>query len=189
MGAVGVPDPVLPELVAEPYKRTAFQRRHDLEQSREFEEEVLRHLPQHTIARTDSTTELDFYLPGVYLECKEKRQKLTKRWLLSDAEEGDLFILDELSLRKALVHAPYSWFLLRDVPGGCRLFLASAMEVAVAEKVRRNRVGKGKLILELRQFRQIDSLDDVMPTIAEDVKSLSWKQSACMTHGEPIKQV
>ena len=172
------------------YKRTAYQRRNDFEESKEWEEEVRRHLPDYAIVRTDSTTELDFFLPGLYLEAKEKKQPLTKRWHLFDGvQDRDLFVLDELSLRKALVHAPYSYFVLRDIPGGERLFLASAVEVAVAEKIRRNRVGKGKLILDLRQFRQIESLDWIMPSVIEDVQRFAWKQSACMTRGPEIRQV
>jgi hypothetical protein len=154
----------------------------DFNGSKEWEAQVATHLPAHTIVRTDSTSELDFYLPALYVEAKEKRQKLNKRWhLLNDVEEPDLFVLDELSLRKALVHAPYSYFLLHDVPGGGRMFLASAVEVAVADRVRRNRVGKGKLILDLRSFRQIEGLEALMPTVTEDVTEQNWKRSECLS--------
>lgn len=157
----------------------------DLSASKAFEQEVAGYLPSHTISRTDSTTDLDFFIPGLYIEVKEKRQALTKRWCLLDGvEERDLFVLDELSLRKALVHAPYSYFVLRDVPGGLRLFLASAMEVAVVRKERRNRIGKGKLILALNEFRQMESLADIVPVITDDIASLRWKDSACWSARE-----
>lgn len=170
-----------PAVAAVTYKRTRAQMAHDFARSKAFESEVERALPGTTISRTDSNTELDWYIPPVVLEAKEKRQKLTARWLLMDGiDEEDVFILDELSLRKGLLHAPYCWFVLRDLPQD-RLFVANVMEIAVTEKVRRNRDGKGKLILNLRQFRRIESLDGLMPLVEHDIRQQSWKQSACLS--------
>lgn len=170
------------------YIRTAAQRHADLTASKAWEKEVERALPAGVIARTDSTTDLDFYIPGLHIEAKEKRQKLTKRWwLVPNCAEEDLFVLDELSVRKALLHAPYSFFVLRDVPGG-RIFYASAIEVAMADRVRRNRMGKGKWILRVTQFRELPSLDQLYDRICAEVRDMRWKDSACWSL-EEVEQV
>lgn len=170
------------------YRRTKAQMHADLNAARAWEAEVESHLPSAVISRTNSTTELDFYIPGLYIEAKEKRQKLTERWLLlSDVPERDHFVLDELSLRKALLHVPYSYFVLRDLPGGDRVFFASALDVAVSDRVRRNRVGKGKWILNLANYRPIP-LAELYDAICSDVQAMAWKQSGCMSLGE-VSQV
>jgi hypothetical protein len=169
------------EEVTGQYHRTRAQMAHDFRASKAWEDEVQKHLPGTAISRTDSTTELDYFVPGVYIEAKEKRQPLGKRWhLLDGVEEQDLFVLDELSLRKGLLLMPYCWFVFHDCPMD-RLFVANVAEVAVADRVRRNRVGKGKLILSLRQFRRIAGLEDLLPVIEEDIRKMPWKQSGCLS--------
>lgn len=97
-------------------------------------------------------------------------------------------LLDELSLRKALTAGPESYFLLRDRPCD-RWFLASALRVAVSPKVQVNRETspgflKGKLVIDLRYYRQLVSLDDLHDLIMADVVSLPYRSSACLSEKE-----
>lgn len=175
--------------MTEPYKRTGFQKQQDFMAAREWELEVEKHLGPHVVSRLDSNTELDFWVPEAYIEAKEKRQKLTERWhLLSGVDERDLFILDELSLRKALSKGMSAFFVLRDVPGGDRLFLAPAYMVASGDKTRRNRVGKGKLILDLRDYLPLEGLEQVLPMVMQMQAEMRWKNSECLS-SRPIGQI
>lgn len=163
------------------YQRPPGAAQSDFLASKEFEQQVALHLPQQMIDRTDSTTELDFYVPGWYCDVKEKKQPISKRWPLpAGSPEPDCFILDELSLRKALKHDYMAYFLIRDVPCN-RLFLAAAWEVACAERVRVNRGGKGKLVLDMTQFRQLQFLTEIDPMIRQDQIDCRWKRSECIS--------
>lgn len=154
------------------YARRGVWKSGDFADSKDFEARVKKGLPTNAVDRTNSTDQLDFYVPGAWIEVKEKKQRLGQRWhLLPGVEEPDLFVLDELSLRKALKHGHEAWFLLRDVPGD-RLFLAQAVHVACVERARVNRWttennAKGKLILDLREYAQISS-PDVTWTVLTD---------------------
>lgn len=170
------------------YHRTAKQKIGDFAVAREFEEEVARHLPAEQVTMFDHSDALDVWIPGYLLDVKEKRQRLTKRWqLLPGVDEVDLIVLDELGIRRALRHWPAAYFLMRDLPQD-RLFLASITEVVCAERVRRQRVGKGKWILDLNNFLQVDSLDDVHGLIVADQAATPWKLSGCLGH-LPVGQV
>lgn len=162
------------------YHRTAAQKGGDFAAAAEFEQEVRAHLPEWIVDNTAASDRLDFWLPGVYVEVKAKRQPLTARWHLVDGvDERDLFVLDELSVRRALRCWPEAYFLLSDEPTG-RLFLASITDLCVADKVRRQRVGKGKWLMSLLQFHQLDSLDEIVPVAMADLASTPWKRSECL---------
>lgn len=166
--------------MAAPYVRTAAQKAGDFARSKAFEELVQSHLPGDTVVRTNSTTELDFFVPGITLEVKEKVQPLTNRWVPDTFwPEQDCFVLDELTVRKALKHWPFVWFLFRDVPRD-RLFVASISQVVSADRVRWDRNGKGKWVLYLPQFRQIPSLEALLPAISEDASAEPWRASSCI---------
>lgn len=177
------------------YKRPPGSQRFDHEQSKAFENEVGNHLPPYAINKTDSTTELDFEVPGFYVEVKEKRQPFKlKNWALdfegTDIREEDLFILDELSLRKAMKHYPNAYFVLRDVPQD-RMFVASVVELAVAERIRRNRqtsetTRKGKVFFILDGFRQINDLSELVPLITADLLAQPWKHSHCLGESDVV---
>lgn len=176
-------------MTGQPYFRTAAQKRHDHEASKVFEAQVKAALGGAWIDQTSSTTEADFFhqRENLSLEVKEKRQRLTERWhLLPGVEEPDLFVLDELTVRKAMSRDGETFFLFRDVPGG-RLFLADLTELLMAEHVRRNRAGKGKWIIDLRQFEELGHLDDLEPSIATTYDRLA---SECVAFGErQVEQV
>lgn len=172
------------------YQRTAEQRAHDRAASREFENHVAELMGDWVHTEFESTTKLDIWIPGAYLDIKEKRQPLTARWQLLDrVAERDLFVIDELSVRKALDHWPEAYFLLRDVPGGDRLFLTSIGHLVTSDRVRRDRAGKGKWIVNLNNFRPIARVEDVLEVVRSELVSMPWKQSPCLSLSEPVPQI
>lgn len=169
------------------YERTARQKTGDFVNSKVWEGEVQTWLPSYVDSRTSSTTELDFYIPGAYVEAKEKNQPIGPRWDLP-CEEVHAFIIDELSVRKAMLKFPLAYFVLHDVPQQ-RVFLARVDEMALASATRLQRVGKGKRVVDLRNFRQlIDPALELWPAICADQLEMSWKRSECLT-ALPIRQV
>lgn len=169
------------------YERTAGQKQGDFHEARAFEEHVASFIP-FKVTRFNAADELDIWIPGAYVEVKEKRQKLTDRWhLLEGVDERDLFVMDELSLRRCLRHAPYSYLLISDVPED-RYFILNALEMAVAERARVNRAGKGKAIFNLQDFRRLASLEQLSEFVMSDLVATPWKQSQCWSIKE-IKEV
>lgn len=169
------------------YARTADQRRGDHAAARQFEEEVGAWLGTHRIPNLDSKDRMDWWVPGVYIDVKEKRQPISKVWPLPPGSPPEeCFILDELSVRRAMEKFPHAYFVVRDVPGGNRIFLMRIDEVVCADRVRVNRVGstnvhKGKWVLDFRQFRQLSNpAEELLPAVLADQVSIPWKQSACL---------
>jgi hypothetical protein len=130
-------------------------------------EATLRVHPTLTLLQTStaSYTRLDFQLlaPGdrvVELELKAKGQPLSEGWrcLRPDVPPSELFVLDELALRKLVDAGRYAFLLVRDVPGH-RWCLWSAGDLLVASRVRHVRRlergpaarAKGKLLFDLRE--------------------------------------
>lgn len=155
--------------------------------ARAYEELVGEWLGDFKIARLDSTTELDYWVPGFYADVKQKKQPLGKRWhLLPDVPEHDLFVLDELSVRKAAEKGPHAYFIINDVPLD-RHFLARIDEVFTADRVRVNRVydsgrAKGKWIIDLSNFRQLtDPASEILPAVLADQIQLPWRASPCLS--------
>lgn len=170
------------------YGRPPGAGRGDFQAAREFEETVGEWLGSHKIGSLDSTTKMDWWVPGVYIDVKEKRQPLsdrfTKHWPSVPGE--DLFVLDELSWRRSMGYGYSAYFLLRDVPMG-RVFLARADELGCAERVRLDRETsadrkKGKWLIHLPSFRQLnDPEKDLLPTVLSDQADTPWKLSPCLS--------
>lgn len=116
---------------------------------------------------TDAYDRLDFQLTPagrrgqtIELELKAKLQPLSKGWrdLRPDVDPADLFVLDELALRKILDAGRYAFLLVRDVPQD-RWVLWSAGDLLVASRVRHARRLqksrtprlKGKLLFDLSE--------------------------------------
>jgi hypothetical protein len=114
---------------------------------------------------TSSFDHLDFQIlaPGerlVELEVKAKHQPLSDGWrqLRPDVDPADLFVLDELALRKIVDAGRYAFLLVRDVPRA-RWVLWSAGDLLVASRVRHVRqiqkgrlpMRKGKLLFNLAE--------------------------------------
>lgn len=168
-----------------PYRRTAAQRAGDFEQARAWETEVAEQFRAGTFRSAfNSTDDLDFWFPGVFLELKEKRQSYTQRWwLLPNVPERDLFIIDELTVKRALQHYPAVLFLIRDVPGG-RLFYVPIWELVSVERARVNRVKKGKWVIDLSHFRTINDPVQAYDLFVQEMASQRWKDSSVASHKE-----
>lgn len=169
------------------YDRPAGAPAQDFAAARPFEEQVGEWLGDYKIANLDSPIRLDYWLPGLFVDVKEKRQRLTERWhLLADVAEPDLFVIDELSIRKALEHFPGAYFLLHDLPGE-RIFLASIAEMVCARRARCNRVSssghaKGKWIMCFTDFRQLDDpATELVSAMLADQVGTPWKRSECLS--------
>jgi hypothetical protein len=162
------------------------QRGTDKAGARESELLVGTWLGGYKIANLDANDRMDYWVPGLYLDVKEKRQPLTPRWPLPPGTvEADAFVLDELSVRRAMQHAPHSYFILHDCPNN-RWFLARSDEIVCADRERINREGatgvkKGKWVINLTQFRHLtDPAEQLLPTVLADQIGLPWKKSECL---------
>jgi hypothetical protein len=141
-----------------------LQGRHGIEAQVEA---ALEAHPVLTLLRssTASFDRLDFQLLGpgerlVELEVKAKHQPLSGGWrdLRSDVAPADLFVLDELALRKIVDAGRYAFLLVRDIPLA-RWVLWSAGDLLVASRVRHTRriekgatpMSKGKLVFDLSE--------------------------------------
>lgn len=168
------------------YPRSAGWRKSDHANARRFEEEVGEWLGHYKIGQLDATDRMDWWVPGVFIDAKEKAQPISRRWPLPpNCEAVDAFILDELSIRRALEKAPHAYFVMRDTPRQ-RTFLARVDEIIAGDHVRLNRVGstdhkKGKWVIDLRQYRELTApATELLPTILGDQIALPWKQSALL---------
>lgn len=168
------------------YARTAGQKAHDFAAARDWEEEVEASLRKHRmlISHFSSNNKLDVWVPGWYAELKEKRQSYTDRWTKHTPHipEEWLFISDELTVRRALKHYPYVVFLIRDITRG-RLFCSPIWEMVSIPRVRVNRNGKGKWLLDMRHFQQISQVDDVIKVIESGLTGTTWLASSCVGPG------
>ncbi len=169
--------------------RTVAQKRHDFANAKEYEEYVSDRIGVTNYTRFNSTDDIDIWVPGFYIEVKEKNQHFGTRWhVLPGVIEENLFIVDELTVRKAARQFPAVFFLLRDNvgdPTGPRLFLAPIWELFSVNKERVDRVGqtghkKGKWILDLTNFRRISDEADIPEIALSMLTSQAWKNSECL---------
>lgn len=173
------------------YSRPPGANQTDFVDARQFEEEVGTWLGDFKIANLDSSTRMDYWIPGVQLDVKEQKSPLgdrfTKHW--PGVEQLDLFVIDELSVRRALHdHGTSAYFLIRQRPTG-RLFLARADEMACTERVRLDRETspgnkKGKWLVRLSAFRQITDHRSLLDVVLGDQIALPWKRSECLSELE-----
>ena len=128
---------------------------------------------------TASLDRLDYQLLGpgerlCELELKAKRRPY-QGWsaLCPDVDPVDLFILDELALRRIVDAGRFGFLLVRDIPGG-RWALWSTTELVLATKVRAERrlatgTGrtKGKLLMDLSSAASVaDTLAAALAALA-----------------------
>lgn len=168
------------------YARPPGANRSDYEAARSFELIVGEWLGDHKIANLSSPDKMDWWVPGFYIDVKERRRPIGPRWPIPEgSDRNNCFILDELSLRRAMLHAPHAYFLLRALPED-KVYLARVDEVLCADRVRINRVGetghaKGKHVYDLLQFRELeDPATELMPTVLGDQVAMPWKRSDCL---------
>ena len=165
----------------------------DLQGRHGIEAQVEHAIARHKVLRllqssVTSYDRLDFQLLGpgerlVELEVKAKHQPLSAGWrdLRPDVDPVDLFVLDELALRKLTDAGRYAFMLVRDVPLA-RGALWTAGDLAVATRVRHVRRlstesgehEKGKLLLDLNEAHlfanRLDEVLDVLCDVVVDVE-------------------
>ncbi len=170
--------------MTQPYHRTAAQRSGDFAEAREWEEQLAAVFGPNVITQFDSKTAMDIWIPGYYVEAKEKKQRYTTRWhLLPGVAEADLFIIDELTIRRAAEKYPAVFFVLRDRPEG-RLFLAPIWELIGVERVRVDRVKKGKWIINIRNFHRIKTEAEIPALASHLLADMGWRASPSLTRLE-----
>ena len=138
-------------------------------------------------ASTNAFDRLDFQLLGpgeqlIELEVKAKRQPLSAGWrsLRPEVDPADLFVLDELALRKIIDAGRYSFLLVRDVPQA-RWVLWTVGDLLVAGRARHARAIdrgagsklKGKLLFDLSEAGfAATTLDATLDTLARTTEQL-----------------
>lgn len=168
------------------YPRTAAQRAGDFANARAFEEEVGTWLGSFKVGNLSAHDRMDWWVPGVFIDVKEKGSPLSAVWPIPPGcRHEDAFIIDELSIRRAMEKYPHAYFVMRDRPTG-RVFLARVDEVVCGDHRRIDRVGstdkaKGKWVVNLAQFRQlVDPANELMANVLGDQMAIAWRQSPCL---------
>ncbi len=154
--------------------------------STSVEQEVKAYLQRAGIPFTDHTTaykQLDFtitftYKQPFYLEVKEKRQQYNPQNWPQVAPQVEMFILDDLTVRKCLAYAPWSGVLVRDNLTGRYIFF-SVVDLALMPKTRVNRpinrnqpASKGKWIINLGNGQAADQLAEALAQIQHYLQGL-----------------
>ena len=138
------------------------------------EQEVKRFLSRERLRFDDNTAsynqpDFTLYFPAdqlFFLEVKEKRQSYNMRNWPAFAPEADLFILDDLTVRKCLAYSPYAGILVRNNLLHIYRFF-SVIDLALMPKLRVNRVIeretqdiKGKWLINLQNGWEANSMDE-----------------------------
>lgn len=164
----------------------------DFAAAAEFETQVAEKLGSERltlVGNHSSTTKFDIVNPGWILDVKEKRKpygKMFLRFVPAEWPERNVFILDELAIRRGLWHdSVSSFFLIRDVPAE-RLFFTSVMEVAMMDRVRVNRrtserTSKGKWLVNLEHMRQVGNVSECLEVIQDFEFNKPYHKSPCMS--------
>ncbi|HRJ42881.1 MAG: hypothetical protein KJZ86_20780 [Caldilineaceae bacterium] len=104
-------------------------------------------------------------------DVKEKRQSYNLGNWQTAIPEAHFFILDDLACRKILLYAPNAGLLVRDTPGKRYLFF-TVVDLFLMPKNRVNRSIrraqlelKGKWLIDLRNGRALNRLDELFPAI------------------------
>ena len=144
-----------------------------------FEQEVREHLRAHGLRHTDHTDafyEMDFSIllsdaAHFHLELKEKRQHYAMEYWPAFAPEAELFILDDLTVRKALAFSPRAGVAVKDWRHNRYLFfsvvdLALMPRLRVNRKIARNQPDvKGKWLIDLRNGRSATTVADLIDQV------------------------
>lgn len=122
---------------------------------------------------TSSHTSLDFHLTrrNIHLDVKEKCQKFSmSNWREASMPQENLFIIDDLAVRKLLLHAPNSFIIIRDSSLDPAMhYVYSIVDFLCMPKKRCRRTisktittVKGKWLIDLRDAAAFDTLDEAM---------------------------
>lgn len=165
--------------------------------STSFEQEIKTYLVQKGIKFADGSSsynQLDFTLcdkngqAAFHFDVKEKRQEYNLANWPKFASAPDLFILDDLAVRKCLAYAPKSGILIRDNLREAYVFF-SVIDLALMPKKRVNRPinrnqpgSKGKWLINLRNGKESQSIDDAISGIysfLQDLPSVLFQTLEC----------
>lgn len=162
-----------------------------------FEQEIKQYFAKERIKFEDASSSykrLDFTIfdkhnqPSFHLDVKEKRQKYNLKNWAEFAPEPDLFVLDDLTVRKCLAHAPNSGVLIRDNLRK-KYFFLSILDLALMPRLRVNRPinrnhleVKGKWLINLRNAKSAASLEKAIYLIRyylRDMDEFLFDSLAC----------
>lgn len=172
-----------------------------------FEQEIKEILTANKVKfkdHCDSFKKPDFTIyvkkkPYFYLEAKEKRQRYNMHHWQTKIAEENLFILDDLTVRKCLAYAPISGVLVRDNPRS-RYALFTIVDLALMPRQRVNRpiqravaTLKGKWLIDLQHGFLAASLNDIFTRLRQyndHQNEIIFKTLACYGNypGENIIQ-
>lgn len=189
-------------------ERRASDWKFDLAQRHPLEAQVAQALDEHPglvrlASSTASLDRLDYQLLGpgerlCELELKTKRQPY-RGWayLRPELAEADVFILDELALRRVVDAGRYAFLLVQDMPAR-RWAIWSTAELVLASKVRVSRklatsgTFKGKLLIDLGAAAAIvPSLPAALDALGELVRLIDrqWSDVAAWPWREDGRRV
>lgn len=137
-----------------------------------FEDDIRKHLTELGEPFTDGTSSHsapDFVLTRrkIAIDAKEKLQKFSMtNWRNAPMPQKHLFILDDLAVRRLLLHAPGSFCIIKDSSVSPRAFhVYSIVDLLCMPKTRCRRTiskkittVKGKWLVDLRNAAGFDSL-------------------------------
>lgn len=125
---------------------------------------------------SSSHTTLDFLLSrhGIHIDAKEKRQRFSMaNWREARMPQEFMFIVDDLAVRKLLLHAPNSFCLIKDSSVSPVMYhVYSIADFLCIPKIRCKRpiqrttsAYKGKWIVDLRDAAAFETLVDAIQYI------------------------
>lgn len=135
---------------------------------------------------TASYDDIDFVLMlndnKVFVDAKEKKTRYRRGWVeYSNIEEENLFILDELGIKKLFPHFPYFFVVIKDCNFG-KYFLYNAFDLLCMERVRLNRKIirrveqlKGKWLISYKWGKEYSSLFKLINALKDDLNLLPMR--------------
>jgi hypothetical protein len=152
-----------------------------------FEKELktffkLNNIPFKDYSKSFKNLDFSFVDPGTqyrfHFDAKEKRQVYNmNNWQIENVPQEHLFIIDDLAARKVLGYAPKSGIIIRDNLRK-KYFLFTILDLFLMPKKRANRsirknieTFKGKWLLDFRNVKMSDSLDEIFNEIKKYLKN------------------
>ena len=125
---------------------------------------------------------------NMYLEVKEKTQRYNpKNWPIK-TQGKTVFIMDEISVRRMMLHGVNTALLVRDNTNFDRMYFADLLTLTMMPRKRVNRPNvhkehaKGKWLLDFRNFIECNTLTHLLSLLAqysEDIPDLYNWRSEC----------
>ena len=167
-----------------------------------IEHDVARSIAGHAGFRlvannTASMTEPDYTVVDdrgrtLAVELKTRRQTPGPSWRTArpDTDPQDLFVLDELTVRKLVPHAPHAYLLVADLAGPCtRWIVFSIGDLIVIDRTRisrplnTGRTGrpseKGKWLIDLSDA---PAIEDTLDGLLDQMSLLTRTVDVCWPH-------